>query len=469
MALLDTLPTTEQVRKALGLWHKSAGQGSPLTETLLVQEALASASGNVRLATNQILYKALTAMQARYADEAALLRTRYLDAKTVYLLAIERNVVQATIYNQQQRAIELLTAIVQEMERDAQQQRRILLASRLPPSSQAGLVGVEHLVDHLTRVLTAPEPPMIVQVDGIGGAGKTALVAATLRTLVATGRVRNIVWISMRCPSSSSPASIRPSSGTMPTVDDFIEQLSAQLLPKNNNGLNEAERVRALQAHLNRAAAIVVLDDLEMVSPIDELLSLVQRLAGVSRFVLISRRCFYGWSGIHHLRAPELAEAAALQVMRREAAMCNLPELMDAPDDSLRAVYAAVGGNPLALRVVICQLHLHSLPAVLDDLATDCGAAMQQMYGHIYRQAWECLDQAARSVLRAMAAANAQGNAPDSLARMCQLDIGLVRQALGVLVDLNLIESRGDLNHRVYALSNLTRSWLAAEAQRRPG
>ena len=59
---------------------------------------------------------------------------------------------------------------------------------------------------------------------------------------------------------------------------------------------------------------------------------------------------------------------AALALVRQAGAQHNVAGLAAASDADLRPLYAAVGGNPLALLLVVGQLHLSDLPTVLADL-----------------------------------------------------------------------------------------------------
>jgi hypothetical protein len=54
----------------------------------------------------------------------------------------------------------------------------------------------------------------------------------------------------------------------------------------------------------------------------------------------------------------------------------------------------------------------------------------------------------------------------DYLTQISQLQPKDLRQALSGLVNQNLVDSRGDLNHRRYTIHNLTRSFLLEQVVR---
>lgn len=460
-------PTLEdRVHKALVLWHKGASLGSPLADLLIVQQALVAAGGNLRLATNQVLLQALSHLADQHADEASLLRVRFLDGKTVHLLAIERNLAEATIYVQQHRAIGLLAAVVQDMEQGAGTSRRTIQENRLPLPTYSSLVGMEGHLGHLLHLLTAGETPRIVLLDGIGGVGKTALADALLRRLIARGSFADVAWVSAQRQFYHVDGALRQVPRATPTADSFVDELAKQLLSGRANGLDQGHSLALLRTHLAQTPHLVVLDSLDVVTDIDQLLALLLQIAGRSRFLLISRHRFHAEPGVYHFRLPELGEANALRLVRQEAALRNLPDLVAASDATLQPIYATVGGNPLALRLVVGQVHIHPLPMILDDLAAAQGESVEALYTYIYRHAWDSLDDLCRRVLLAMPLVSERGGSLELLAEISQLRPNELRRALAELVNLNLLDSCGDLQQRCYSIHNLTRSFLLEQVVR---
>ena len=459
-------PTNEQVRKALGLWHKGAALGSPMADLLLVRQATIAAGGNLRLATNQVLHQALAELDVHHSDEADLLRARYLDADTVHLLAIRRNVAEATIYLHQQRAVDLLAAIVRSLEQAAQAERQAALEGRLPPPSYTALIGVESQIEHLTRLLTTPQAPGLILLDGIGGIGKSSLADALLRALIVQDSFADIAWISAQRQLFHLDGKLRQIPRPALTIDGVLDELAALWLADGVRASSRTQKIAALQSCLAQAPHLVVLDNLEVMADAEPLLALLQRLAGQSRFLLLSRHSYYAEPGIYHLRLPELGEADALRLLRQEARLRNLPALAEATDAALRPIYDAVGGNPLALRLIVGQTHVHPLPSILADLAAARGASIEALYTYIYRRSWECLDELCRRALLAMPLVSEQGGELELIRQISQLRPEELGQALTTLVNLNLVDSRGDLLRRRYTIHNLTRSFLLEQVVR---
>lgn len=175
---------------------------------------------------------------------------------------------------------------------------------------------------------------------------------------------------------------------------------------------------------------------------------------------MTSRQGLYNEPNIYHFKMPELSEAHALQLIRQEAVFSNLPTLVTETDDALRPIYATVGGNPLALRLVVGQTHVYTLTSILDHLQNALGQTAENLYTYIYRRAWEGLDTTSQDLLLVMPLVNPQGDALEVIADVSGLTLEVVHAALQRLVTLNLVDARGDHNERRYSIHGLTRTFL---------
>ena len=146
--------------------------------------------------------------------------------------------------------------------------------------------------------------------------------------------------------------------------------------------------------------------------------------------------------------------------MRHEATLRNQCDLANAPNDTLQPIYATVGGNPLALRLIVGQTRIHTLGLILADLKAARGQAVAELYTYIYRYAWNHLDDLSRRALIAMPFATPQGATLEHLVGVSQLPAADLRAALQQLVALNLVNRAGALNESRYTIHSLTRTFL---------
>jgi hypothetical protein len=224
-----------------------------------------------------------------------------------------------------------------------------------------------------------------------------------------------------------------------------------------------------LQQRLHSAPHLIVIDNLETLLDVESLLGALRELVNPSKFLLTSRISRFYETDIFHFTLPELNAADALALVRQEAWVRNQPELAAASDAELQPIYATVGGNPLALRLVVGQTHIHALDQVLANLREAQGQRVEQLYHYIYWQAWHNLEPLAQQTLLLMPLVTEAGGDLAYLTQMAAaagLSAANVSDGLDHLVALNLVDSRGGLHERHYTIHALTRAFLQQQVLR---
>jgi hypothetical protein len=195
----------------------------------------------------------------------------------------------------------------------------------------------------------------------------------------------------------------------------------------------------------------------------------LSKLANPSKFILTSRhRPSAGPFFVKPLQA--LSFTAAAQLLRDYARRIGRLPMADAPEEQIAAIYDKVGGNPLALKLVVGLSDQHSIPTILNDLTElKIDNRIEDMYNHIYWKAWNSLNKNAQTVLKAMIMTTP--STPGDLhyiASMCAEvsgDLRAVSAALDDLIQRSLVEPHGSPwdAEKLYGIHSLTRSFLHTE------
>lgn len=454
----------EAVRQALRLWHQP-GNDNPLAHLLTFQQP--SDQPHVRPFVNGRLLNALDNMGKVHSEEAKLLRMRYLDDMTADTVAFQLGMSTPNLNKKQRKALQTLAALIWQQEQDAQTTQQQVYLQRLEAPTYDCLFGVDTLAAQLLHLLITPGHPWLIVLEGIGGIGKTALADAVMRRAISQQGFAGFGWVSARQQRFSLAGAIQALAQPALTAEQLIEQLANQLLAVELAGqgsaplfVANAATLARLTSRLKAAPHLIVIDNLETVADLEALLPTLQRLANPTKFLLTSRTRIYSETATYPFVLPELGEADALALVRHEASLRNQDALATAADSVLQAIYTTVGGNPLALRLIVGQTRIHALALILTDIKAARGQAITDLYTYIYRYAWDHLDDLSRRTLIAMPFAPPQGASLNHLVGLSQLPSAELRHALQQLVVLNLVNRTGALDESRYTIHSLTRTFL---------
>lgn len=457
------------ILEALRLWHTTDAKGTPLQALWLFRSFQQQAGGSLRHASNQFLRQELERLQTVKPELSTVLHLRFADDLSAQQVAARQNVSDSTIWRWQQEGIRLIAESLQPREETYRVERHQQTRLRLPAPTYSQLVAVEKHLDVLSSQLTSPNPPWLLAIEGMGGMGKTALADALVRRLIDHEDWADVVWVTAQQRSMSLGGGIKAVQKPALTVEAMVEAIFAQLWHgQNPAGMSYDGRLNALETRLKGAPHLLVIDNLETHLDVESLLTTLRRFVAPSKVLLTTRQRLLSEADIFHFALPELSEADTLRLLRHEATMRNLPALLAASDRDLHPIYASVGGNPLALRLVVGQLHVHPLAALLADLKAACGQPITNLYSYIYRQAWESLSECERKALFLMLLTAEQGEPFSVLTTFAagQLEAEALRDALDHLLALSLVDARGGLHERRYTIHSLTRSFLHRQVLR---
>ncbi|MGD8792823.1 MAG: NB-ARC domain-containing protein [Anaerolineae bacterium] len=457
----------QAVHAALRRWHGGGQEALPWQEMLVIARHLAQQPApNLDLAIKEVVMKALNALEATpRLEDSSVLRLRFLDGFTAAETAGRLNLTQNIVYKRQREAIEALAALVWQGEQEARAARMDRILKRLESRHQEQLFGVDEKSAELLAVLTSPEPPWMLALVGIGGVGKTSLADAAVRALATSPRFADIAWVSARQDRFTPWSGLQPGAEGLPALsfEDLLGAVVKQFDFGDLARLSWEQQLAGLRARFRQRPYLVVVDNLETAADYRALIPNLQGLVDPGRFLLTCRRSLHDFPGVRSLRLDELSEADSLALLRHQARERGIDGIATAPDEALRQVYDAAGGNPLALKLLVGQMHSLSLPRVVEDLREARGRSVEDLYRHIYWRSWNLLDEAARRVLVVMPLVAEEGGRLSQVAAVSGVGGDRLGDALKQLDTLCLLNIGGTLQDRRYSIHRLTESFLLNE------
>lgn len=253
----------------------------------------------------------------------SVLYYRYGRADLNITLADYRDVTHVdarTLRRYQESAIKRLADIIAHREWVTRQEKqKLFLYSQLPGAMGEMLVGRDQLLAQTFQFFESNSPRHI-QITGPTGIGKTAFAQAVLHSLIDSGNVDRLVWL------------------TRPHSAQFIQQHLQETLIK---GAQISLKEYAL---LHRLA--VVLDDINMS---DDELSILQATFDMlgDALVVITNKVFMSLSAkFKHIVLPELSRQDVHEIVKVTRNQDDPHILRDFSEE----LWQLVGGNPLAVK-----------------------------------------------------------------------------------------------------------------------
>ncbi|MEM7132854.1 MAG: NB-ARC domain-containing protein [Chloroflexota bacterium] len=460
----------EEIKRAFQQWDKQYREESPLTKLQIYKRANPGPVASPRSAINQLLLNLLNELDGDDIKFAESLRMRFADGRTVRQTANAKNVEEGTIQKWQSAGWKKLAEVVKAKEEHLRSQLHEELLARLEAPSYAQLWGVDDHLASLSSLLEDPNGPRIIAIEGIGGIGKTSLTDQLVRHLIENGTIGHgpfagCGWVTARNNLLTVGGEQKKLSHASLSGAGLISGLATQLFADEGRpiGLDPEQMLSKIQHRLAEQPHLIVVDNLETVEDTDTLIETLRKLINPTRVILTTRHNLFSQPDIYHYPVNELGEKDVLQLVRHEAEQRNLAILANASDEDLRPIYKTVGGNPLALRIVVGQTHIHALHDVLNDLTQARGKPIESLYTYIYWNAWNSLNEVAREAWLLMPLVNGNGMTWPQLTEFTDMEPEDLRHALAQLVTLNLVEHQGNLRESRYFIHSLTRSFLQVQ------
>lgn len=305
--------------------------------------------------------------------------------------------------------------------RDSENQTTKNLLMRLPSATYTKLWGIEGSdsgecddeVEHQSNTTSTKIlyhivnniGTWIINVEGIGGIGKTATVHHVVNRLAKEygSLFTKICWV--RIDSLDPSRGMHISANEMEQrIERVINSLCDQVNLSEAIRLPISRKVTKLQEFFKTEPCIVVVDNLQSPLDLEALALYIQPLVNPTWFILTCRGTLLNNSLIEfqpfHIKPLNCNDT--IRMVRYEASLPNqeIARISDATISDLQAIYSLTQGHPQAIKIIIGQMRLVDPLTALKNLEDGVGLDIKQMYLNIYRKAYEMLSPNAKRILR---------------------------------------------------------------------
>ena len=230
----------------------------------------------------------------------------------------------------------------------------VAVLNNLPQYDPTRFVGREAELARLHKLLSPDNRAWIIQIDGVGGVGKSALALQLAYDLhdnfarrARAERFEAIVWITAKEQSLDALGVRRQADPTL-SLDDVYLSIADALDRPDIRTADAETRPKLVKHALSRQRTLLIIDNLD-VGWGAELVSFIHDVPPPTKLLVTTR---HRLDEAHRVHLAELEREAALRFIAQEAALKNVA-LTDA--DAAR-LYEAVGGIPLALKWCLGQM-----------------------------------------------------------------------------------------------------------------
>jgi len=463
MSVMTLAEMQTAVHAALVQWGKpSENEVVPLAELHLVQNQLATNENEwpfgVKHAVDQVLLNSINLLVQQDETSATVLRSRFLDGKITRQVAQEMHASIDQVNRWQRASIGALAQLLYHQETTHRAELTQILEASLPPTPYSQFFGFTESRQIVANQLVQQTPPWIIALTGIGGIGKTSLADSVVRDVLPSLAFSHICWLRVE-PHQLSGASLPPDRA----YQALLVALAATVWPDGTSGASEAQLEKRLAQALKAEPYLIVIDNLESTAHVNYFADRLTAMAEPTRFLLTSRARPSGETTVYIHTLQELPYADAEALLRHHARMTGLAELAESDSDTIEAIYTVTGGNPLALKLVVGLTSVLPLPQILADLSENQSGPIEDLYRHIYWEAWQTLTPAAQQLLQAMPLVAASGAKPAQMQAFSGLDAGDFWEAVRELTARSLLEVQGNIQERRYGIHRLTDTFLQTE------
>ena len=152
-----------------------------------------------------------------------------------------------------------------------------------------------------------------------------------------------------------------------------------------------------------------------------------------------------------------------MALMLNKAQIYGAPDLANASETALQSLFQRVGGNPLALKLVVGLNYDLAIPQILGALVQVNVQEVEDLYRLIYRNVWQMISNPAKKLLEIMPLAAEGGMGQAQMLAVSHLEEDQLFKAIQELSRRSLLEVRGTPSKKRYAIHSLTRTFLMSE------
>lgn len=266
--------------------------------------------------------------------------------------------------------------------KDETSHSEVIKSKMVLPKAPAKLIGRKKELECLMKEFSLKTRPRIISIYGLRGLGKTVLLEEAARKALSEKLIDEVCW-----QTSKNEKLVGPK----------IEKI-------RNITINASDVIGKFEKFKEKNPKKKLLFILENVDSIDnpkELIIKLYELIGENLCFITSRRQI-GHQLVRPLLLEGLTEKEGKDFLRTQAKILQVKQIINASDEKLLNISRELGGNPLALKLLIVLSKFYPIDSSKErilngtlDLERNSGS----IYTYIYQDIWKELSPRAKEIL----------------------------------------------------------------------
>jgi hypothetical protein len=395
---------------------------------------------------SELLEKGIDDLSKINPLESHILFLRFKSDRTIISIAHELNFSSDQINRMQRKGITHLAQIYLKEGMVIKEAKANYLMHNLPTRDPAKLFGLDNAIDSIVNRVLSVDSPNIYTISGLGGIGKTSLADAVARIVLIRHSFADIHWIRYE-------KEIIDQSG----INVLVNSLANEILPTE---IDESIVEEALIQEFKSKTTLIIIDNLGSETNINLVIKKLSQISGKSKFFLTSRQHPSKDVQSFNYRISELSQEDSEKITVNQAENIGLGKHKQEIIENFDFIYSRVGGNPLALKLLVGLLEALPLGIILNEFKNTKLDDVISLYKHIYLLSWQSLNNKSKRLLLGMIQVSDNGITFDNMVKHSGLNEIETTKSLQSLFNRSLLEWRGGLEDRRYGIHQLTHTFL---------
>jgi NB-ARC domain len=345
--------------------------------------------------------------------------------------------------------------------------------SPLPRQSYTRFIGRKEKRVEILAVLESRSTSPIIAIDGIGGAGKTALARELAQLSLEANTFYVVVWESDK-PTEFTGGGILPQSTDEISFENLLDRIARKLGYFDVSSLRTMrEKKDLVRRILNAERYLIVIDNLETIKEYRDLVNNLDGMFDNSKAILTTRKKVAEFRDVYSVSLGGMEFAESIEFLKSEATERGEAGrvILEANESMLERIYITTGGLPLAMRLVVGQTTRSSPNTVLKHLETVNYQKIQnpesnedvynQFFKFIYWDSWNQLSDNGKQLLIELGAFDpTEGVKRNFLSTMSELSSSGLDDAASELVEFSLVRRSFEGEQEIFYLHPLTHHFV---------